>query len=77
MDKVVKWCLKVTLTAVFWIFIFSITWNGRPLFSYANEFLVQNSVVRAIDQELGVFWHRVSETAVNAWETKKGTEEAF
>lgn len=54
---------KILLHATFWIFLLSIRWEGRTLFSYGNEILVQNRVVRAIDSGLGDLWYKVSETA--------------
>lgn len=51
------------MIASFWIFVFSIRWNGRTVFSYGNELLVQNRIVSAIDESLSEIWYRVSETA--------------
>ena len=39
-----------------WVFFFSITWNDRTLFSYANELLVQNGVVQAVVGEASDIW---------------------
>ena len=66
---------KIGFTAVLWIFVLSITINGRPLFWYANDFLVQNSIVEAIDQELSDLWYRVSETARITFDKVTGREE--
>ena len=63
MNDAVKWLLKVLLHAVLWVFILSIRWDGRPVFNYANELLVQNSLVRAVDDELGDLWVRLGRTA--------------
>jgi hypothetical protein len=54
---------KLSLTAILWVFILSIRVDGRTLFSHANEVLVQNSIVRAIDGELANLWYRITETA--------------
>lgn len=58
-----KWLIKTCLSAVIWVFVFSMEVQGRTLFSYANEYLVQNSVVQGLDDELGKLWSKVSETA--------------
>jgi hypothetical protein len=63
LNDVLKWCARTSLIAVFWVFFLSITWNSQPLFSYANEFFVQNDLVRYIDEELGDLWAKISETA--------------
>ena len=54
---------RILLHASFWIFVFSVRWDGRTLFSYGNEILVQNRIVKAIDESMGDIWYRVSETA--------------
>ena len=66
---------KLALTAILWVFILSITVNGRPLFHYANDFFVQNSIVAAIDEELSNLWHRVSETARITYDKVTAREE--
>ena len=77
MSDFTKWAGKVLVTAIFWVFILSITWNGRTLFTYANETLVQNALVETIDEELGKLWEKVSETAkVTFSEEKKDPEKA-
>lgn len=58
-----KWCLRTVFIGIFWVFFLSITIDGRPLFSYANETLVQNRIVRYLDEELADLWYRVKETA--------------
>jgi hypothetical protein len=58
-----KKLFKLSLTAIMWVFILSIRVEGRTLFSHANEVLVQNSIVRAIDGELANLWYRITETA--------------
>jgi hypothetical protein len=63
MNDALKWLLKVALHAVLWVFLLSIKVDGRPAFTYANEVLVQNSLVRAVDDELGDLWYRLSRTA--------------
>ena len=63
MNEIIKWVLKFALYATFWVFLLSINFQGRTLFSYANETLVQNSVVQAVDEELADLWSRLKETA--------------
>lgn len=63
MKDFIKKAAKVMFYAVLWVFIFSIKWEGRPLFAYANEILVQNSLVRSADQQLSDFWYRLTTTA--------------
>jgi hypothetical protein len=63
MNDTLKWCLKVILHAAFWVFALSIRWDGRPLFYYANDTLVQNTVVRTIDESMADVWHRVTRAA--------------
>lgn len=54
---------KFALTFIMWVFILSIRVDGRTIFSHANDVLVQNSIVAAIDSELAGLWYRITETA--------------
>lgn len=51
---------KIILYAVLWVFILSIRMNGRTLFSYGNDFLIQNSIVRTVDEHLAEGWYRLN-----------------
>ncbi len=70
-----KWSLKTSLTAIVWVFILSITWNGRTMFSYANQILVQNPLVETIDEELATIWDKLSETAKITFSEQEGEDE--
>ena len=63
MNDLLKWLFKTTFIGIFWVFILSITLNGRPFFNYANNLLVQNSLVRMLDEELASLWVKVAKTA--------------
>ena len=63
MNDILKWTGKVFLQMVLWVFILSISWNGRTLFDRAHELLVRNALVSSVDQELADLWHKLSETA--------------
>jgi len=40
------------LWGLFWVYGFSIVVGQRPIFSYLNQYLVQNSVVQELDRRL-------------------------
>ena len=71
MHPALKWLIKFCLTAVLWVFLLSIRWDGRTLFSYAHETLVQNAVVQAVDEEIADLWYRLSETARAAFQKNR------
>ena len=79
MNDLLKWLSRTVLTAVVWVFVLSVNVEGRTLFSYANEILVQNSVVRMVDEELSELWDKVYVTAKKAAEESesRGATEAF
>jgi hypothetical protein len=58
-----KWLLRNTAIGIFWIFLLSITVEGRTIFSYANNTLVQNDFVRMVDEDLSDLWRKVYSTA--------------
>lgn len=63
MNDMIKWVLRISLIGVFWVFILSINIQGRAIFSYANESLVQNNFVQFLDEELAELWGKIQETA--------------
>jgi hypothetical protein len=63
MNDFFKWVLKVTAIGILWVFILSVRWDGKMLFSFAHETLVQNSLVQAADQEFADLWYRLGRTA--------------
>lgn len=67
MNDFMKWCFKLVFNAILWVFILSINWNGRTMFSYAHATLVDNAVVRAFDEQLAVMWSKVSRAAKTAF----------
>lgn len=69
-----KCLLKIGLSAVIWVFILSIEIGGRSLFSYANEYLVDSTLVHSIDDELAKIWDRISKTAETAFSGRSPTE---
>ena len=56
MNSILKVILKLVLQMVVWVFVLSISWNGRTLFDRAHDVLVDNSVVEEIDAKLGEVW---------------------
>ena len=62
-NDISKWLFRTSLIAIFWVFALSISIKGQPLFNYANDFFVQNELVRFVDRQLGELWTKVSDTA--------------
>lgn len=56
MNDFFKWLARTLAIAVIWVFIFSINVKGQTIFHYANDVLVQNTLVRTIDSELSDLW---------------------
>ena len=66
MNDFLKWLLRNGAIAVFWVFVLSLNIRNKPLFYYANDLLVQNVLVKTIDEELTALWDK-------AWDTAKIT----
>ena len=45
-----KKALQVLSIGVIWVYVLSIRINGQTIFYYANDILVQNRIVEAIDR---------------------------
>jgi len=77
MDDIFKWFVRVSFIGIFWVFFLSITIEGRSIFSYANDTLVQNSFVQFLDEELADLWSKIAETArVTFTEMSQGDRKA-
>lgn len=72
MTAFLKWIGKVVLSAVFWVFVLSIQVQGRPLFFMAHDTLIENELVRKIDEYLVDIWVQAKETAVKTYEDITG-----
>ena len=75
MNDIVKWLAKTSSAGILWVFLLSITVEGRTIFSYANSFLVQNALVRMLDEELGDLWYKVYTTAQTTYHEIRETDE--
>jgi hypothetical protein len=51
--------VKSSLYMILWVFILSISWNGRTLFDRAHDVLVDNAVVHAIDHMAMDAWDAI------------------
>lgn len=59
---------KLVLTAVIWVFVFSVNIGGKPIFYHANEVLVQNQFVQDIDEEVSNFYFKLKMSLANAFD---------
>ncbi len=62
-NDLLKWLFRTCLLGIFWVFFLSIHVEGRTLFSYANETLVENQLVRTADEELMSLWRKLYHAA--------------
>jgi len=70
-----KWVIRTIVGMVCWIFILSIRVNNAPLFQHGHDILVDNSLVRTIDRELGELWYIAKETAKSTMASTGGSKE--
>lgn len=63
MGTLIKWVGVNILTAIFWVFVLSIDYQGRTLFSYAHHYIIQNDIVQDLDDKLEELWVKVYDTA--------------
>ncbi|NRA64346.1 MAG: hypothetical protein HRU19_07670 [Pseudobacteriovorax sp.] len=68
MGSIVKWILKHTLVAAFWVFVLSIQVQGRPLFFLAHSILIDNTLVRNMDRHISELWVEITMTASETYE---------
>jgi hypothetical protein len=70
-------CLKLvkfSFVGVLWVFLLSITVNERPLFSHANELLVQNAAVEFVENQAAEYWTKIKETVTITYGEISGTK---
>jgi len=54
---------KVIIQGIIWVFILSISWNGKTLYSISYDLLIDNTLVRTLDAELADVWYKLMKTA--------------
>lgn len=75
MNDMIKWVFKVALQGIVWVFLLSISVNGRTLFEHAHQTLVQNTLVQTMDEELGDLWTKLSRTASATFSEKSKNDD--
>jgi hypothetical protein len=58
-----KRVLKFLGLGVLWVYILSVRVSNETIFQHANNILVQNQIVEAIDRQLAETWDSVSAKA--------------
>ena len=71
MGSLIKWVGVNLLTALFWVFVLSIDYQGRTLFSYAHQIIIQNEIVQDLDDSLEDIWVKIYDTASLAYSELK------
>jgi hypothetical protein len=72
MSDRMKNILKFVGVGVVWVYILSIRVGGSTLFQHANDILVQNQIVEAIDRQLAEVFESAMNMAGNAFEKISG-----
>lgn len=70
-----KWVVRSIVSMICWIFILSIKVNNAPLFQHGHDILVDNSLVRTIDREIGELWYVAKEAAKSTMASTSATED--
>ncbi len=61
-ERLKKIC-KILGVGVIWVYILSISINGRTLYSRAHGFFIENRIVSSIDHEIAKFQARLVRSA--------------
>jgi hypothetical protein len=69
--------LKFLGLGVLWVYILSIRIGNETIFKHANEILVQNQIVEAIDNQLAETWEQVSAKAGDVFARLSGRSKAM
>lgn len=73
MSATTKKVFKSLGIGIIWVYILSIRIGGQTLFRYANDILVQNSIVEAIDHTLADSVDAVAGRVSTAFREWKGS----
>jgi hypothetical protein len=60
MNTLVNWAIKTSLSAIVWVFVLSVEYDQRTLFSYANELLVENRIFQKVEGYAKMLWHNLA-----------------
>jgi len=73
MSDTTKRSLRILGVGVIWVYVLSIRVGGQTLFGYANDILVQNPIVEAIDHTLADAVDSLANRVSTAFRSWKGT----
>lgn len=54
--NLVKWSAKIALMGVLWVYILSIRFEEKTLFTIFHSYLVKNTIVTELTEELTYLW---------------------
>ena len=74
MNNIFKWLARTLGQAVLWVLFLSISIQGRTIFSYAHEIIVQNPVTQMVDAQVTEAWERLYAAAQQTFSESDGTE---
>lgn len=72
-----KKVLKFLGVGVLWVYILSIRVGHETIFHHANDILVQNQIVEAIDRQLAETWDSISNKATDTFARLSGRSKSL
>jgi hypothetical protein len=56
--------IKLGFQMVFWVLVFSVKWQGQPLFYHARTLVMKNEIVKSADEYLSNLWYKVDKDSL-------------
>lgn len=67
LQDTLKRLIRLGLSMVVWVFVLSIQIQGDSIFNHLHGTLVENKLVRAVDEELATLWFNLKESTSAAF----------
>ena len=56
-----RYAFRCTLSAITWVFILSLQWEGKMIFNWAHDAMAQVVAIDEIDRQLKATWRRLKD----------------
>lgn len=66
---------KLVFQLMLWVFVLSISWNGRTLYDRVYEVLLENQIIQVVDEKVEDVWEFAKDKVKVALSNSKNVEE--
>lgn len=77
LKDLVLWLTKMALQMAIWGFVFSIPYQGKPLFQHVHSVLIDNEIVYDLNEHREKLWKKVKKSVDLTFNSQEKDVEEF